>query len=254
MLQTFYTETKSIKQELEMLHTTIYEQEIRFREYEVQLKEKQESLEFLVKQVNNLPRFYPAHSYDLETIPLGLPAWSRVAAKMIWDQFDGDHDGKLTGEELRQLKDQMRANHENVDDIFPDYPNEPLTAADVLKLYESRDGGKLSDDLRSLGILCGLSETIALSLSVCDDTLHRIAAESRRAKTRLREVFAASKQSLEDQARDIHKLQEKEAENELQLRLSDEKVAASATSLSKAKRELSSAKHALLNLRALVDE
>ncbi|KAF1777542.1 EF-Hand 1, calcium-binding site [Phytophthora cactorum] len=257
----FYAETKSIQQELEMLRGTIYEQEIRFRELELQLKEKQESLEFLASQVNKLPSFYPVQSLDdHKSIPLGLPTWSLVAAKMVWLQFDGDHDGKLTSEELHQLKDQLRTNHENVDEVLPDYPAEPLTPHHFLKLYECGEGAKLSDDLRSLGVLCGLSELIAQSLSTCDATLCRITMESRqlqkerdnyqkevdesqRAKTRLREVFAASKQSLEDQARDLVRLQQQEAQTEVD-----------ATSLSKAKRELSSAKHALLDLRALVDD
>ncbi|KAG7382086.1 hypothetical protein PHYPSEUDO_005300 [Phytophthora pseudosyringae] len=185
-IKTFYAETKSIQHELEMLRVTIYEQEIRIREYELQLKEKQESLEFLASQVSKLPRFYPVQSFDdLASMPLGLPAWSVVAAKMVWRQFDGDHDGKLTSEELRGLKDQLRTNHENVDAILPDYPAEPLTPYHFLQLYECGEGSKLSDDLRSLGILC---------------------------------------------------------------------AAADVTSLSKAKRELASVKHALLDLRALVDD
>ncbi|KAG3115233.1 hypothetical protein PI124_g6789 [Phytophthora idaei] len=271
-IKSFYAETKSIQQELEMLRGAIYEQEIRFREFELQLKEKQESLEFLASQVNKLPSFYPVQSLDdHKSIPLGLPTWSLVAAKMVWLQFDGDHDGKLTSEELHQLKDQLRTNHENVDEVLPDYPAEPLTPHHFLKLYECGEGAKLSDDLRSLGVLCGLSELIAQSLSTCDATLCRITMESRqlqkerdnyqkevdesqRAKTRLREVFAASKQSLEDQARDLVRLQQQEAQSELQLRLADEKAEVDATSLSKAKRELSSAKHALLDLRALVDD
>lgn len=122
--QTFYAENKSIQQELEMLRVTIYEQEIRFREYEQQLvrgigcvvvfiysqwvllqKEKQESLEFLVEQIRRLPSYYPPQwSDDSASIPSGLPSWSTVAAKMVWQQFDGDRDGKLTTEELRQLK------------------------------------------------------------------------------------------------------------------------------------------------------
>ncbi|ETP50596.1 hypothetical protein F442_04147 [Phytophthora nicotianae P10297] len=271
-IKSFYAETKSIQQELEMLRVTIYEQEIRFREYELQLKEKQKSLEYLANQVNKLPSFYPVQSSeDNKAMPLGLPAWSLVAAKMVWQQFDGDHDGKLTSEELHKVKDQLRKNHENIDEILPDYPAEPLTPHHFLKLYECGEGAKLSDDLRSLGVLCGTSESIAQTLSTCEAKLSRITLESQqlqkerdnyqkevdesqRAKTRLREVFAASKQSLEDQARDLVRLQEQEAESELQLRLADEKAAADATSLSKAKRELSSAKHALLDLRALVDD
>ncbi|EEY57964.1 uncharacterized protein PITG_00563 [Phytophthora infestans T30-4] len=252
--QSFYAETKSIQQELEMLRVTIYEQEIRFRELELQLKEKQESLEFLANQVNKLPSYYPVQSTDEQLIPLGLPVWSVVAAKMVWQHFDGDHDGQLTSEKLHRLKDHLRKNHENVDEVLPDYSADPLTPRDFLRLYECGEVAKLSDDLRSLGVLCGLSESIALSLSTCDATLRRITMESWRAKTRLREVFAASKQSLEDQARDLVRLQQQEAHNELELRLADEKAAANATSLSRAKRELSSAKHALLDLRALVDE
>ncbi|KAE9086228.1 hypothetical protein PF010_g20169 [Phytophthora fragariae] len=271
-IKTFYTETKSIQQELEMLRVTIYEQEIRFREYVLQLKEKQESLEFLVEQIRRLPSYYPPQlSEDLASMPSGLPSWSTVAAKMVWQQFDGDHDGKLSTEELRQLKDQLRASHENIDDILPDYPENPLTAQHLLQLYDSGEGSKLSDDLRSLGILCGSSEELAQVLSTSDTAICRIAMESRqlqkerdtflkevdesrRAKTRLREVFAASKQTLEDQARDLLRLQQKEAHNQLQLRLADDKAAADATILSKAKRELSAAKHALLDLRALVDD
>ncbi|KAH7474448.1 uncharacterized protein KRP23_8579 [Phytophthora ramorum] len=271
-IKTFYAETKSIQQELEMLRVTIYEQEVRFREYELELKEKQESLQFLVSQIKKLPSFYPAQSSDdLAAIPTGLPSWSQVAAKMVWQQFDGDHDNKLTCDELRRLKDQLRMNHENIDDVLPDYPAEPLTARSFLNLYECGEGAKLSDDLRSLGILCGLSEALSQSLSTCDAALCRIATESRqlqkerdhfqkeideskRAKTRLREVFAASKQSLEDQARDILEFQQREAQNDLQLRIADEKAAADAATLSKSKRELSAAKHALLDLRALVDD
>ncbi|KAF4133899.1 hypothetical protein GN958_ATG17236 [Phytophthora infestans] len=270
-IKSFYAETKSIQQELEMLRVTIYEQEIRFRELELQLKEKQESLEFLANQVNKLPSYYPVQSTDEQLIPLGLPVWSVVAAKMVWQHFDGDHDGQLTSEELHRLKDHLRKNHENVDEVLPDYSADPLTPRDFLRLYECGEVAKLSDDLRSLGVLCGLSESIALSLSTCDATLRRITMESWqlqkerdnyhkevdesiRAKTRLREVFAASKQSLEDQARDLVRLQQQEAHNELELRLADEKAAANATSLSRAKRELSSAKHALLDLRALVDD
>jgi hypothetical protein len=130
--QTFYVETKSIQQELEMLRVTIYEQEIRFREYELQLvrtgtstchifirrvtnrplllttsvqRENQESLGFLADQVNKLPSFYPVQPADaVVPVPMGLPPWSLVAAKMVWAQFDGDHDGKLTCDELHQLK------------------------------------------------------------------------------------------------------------------------------------------------------
>ncbi|KAK1944925.1 hypothetical protein P3T76_003458 [Phytophthora citrophthora] len=291
-LQTFYTETKSIQQELNMLHATIYEQETRFREYELQMKEKQESLEFLVNQVKMLPSFYPMQSSDnLTSIPIGLPSWSLIAAKMVWRQFDGDQDGNLTSEELRQLKSQLRKNHENVDDTLPDYPPEPLAPRHFLKLYECGESAKLSDDLRALGILCGMSESIAESLSACDVALTRITMEAQqlqkerdnfqkeveesqesckclvwcsiqvltiywrvqqRAKTRLREVFATSKQSLEDKARDVLRLQQKETENEHHLRVAEEK--AHATSLSKAKRESSLAKHALLDLRALVDD
>ncbi|EGZ15720.1 hypothetical protein PHYSODRAFT_315906 [Phytophthora sojae] len=253
--QTFYAENKSIQQELEMLRVTIYEQEIRFREYEQQLKEKQESLEFLVEQIRRLPSYYPPQwSDDSASIPSGLPSWSTVAAKMVWQQFDGDRDGKLTTEELRQLKDQLRSSHENIDDILPDYPENPLTSLHLLQLYECGESSKLSDDIRSLGILCGSSEALAESLSTSDTALCRIVLESRRAKTRLREVFAASKQTLEDQARDLLRLQQKEADNDFQLRVAGEKAAAGATILSKAKRELSAAKHALLDLRALVDE
>ncbi|KAG6576503.1 Plasma membrane protein [Phytophthora cinnamomi] len=271
-IKTFYAETKSIQQELEMLRVTIYEQEIRFREYELQLKEKHEGLEFLLEQIRRLPSFYPPQlSDDPASIPLSLPSWSTVAAKMVWQQFDGDHDGRLTTEELRQLKDHLRTNHENIDDILPDYPEHPLTARHLLQLYECGEHAKLSDDLRSLGILCGSSQALAQSLATSDTALYRITMESRqlqkerdnfqkevdeskRAKTRLREVFAASKQSLEDQARDLIRLQQREAHSELQLRLADEKAAADATTLLKAKRELSAAKHALLDLRALVDD
>ncbi|KAL3671448.1 hypothetical protein V7S43_003370 [Phytophthora oleae] len=178
--KTFYAETKSIQQELDMLHVTIYEQEIRFREYELQMKEKQESLEFLAIQVKKLPSFYPVQPSDgLASIPFGLPSWSLIAAKMVWQQFDGDQDGKLTSEELRQLKNQLRTNHENVDDILPDYSPEPLAPQHFLKLYECGEGAKLSDDLRALGILCGLSESIAELLSACDATLTRITMEAR---------------------------------------------------------------------------
>ncbi|KAG1710790.1 hypothetical protein DVH05_013515 [Phytophthora capsici] len=88
-----------------MLHATIYEQTTRFREYELQIKEKQESLEFLASQVKKLPTFYPVQpSDDQPSIPFGLPSWSLIAAKMVWRHFDGDQDGKLTSEELHQLK------------------------------------------------------------------------------------------------------------------------------------------------------
>ncbi|KAG7400883.1 hypothetical protein PHYBOEH_004095 [Phytophthora boehmeriae] len=134
-MQTFYTETKAIQQELEMLRVTIYEQEIRFREYELQLKEQQESLEFLVQQVKEIPTFYSSQAAEItEQIPAHLPAWSLVAAKMVWQQFDSDHDGILTRDELSQLKDHLRKNHENIDEILAaiEGSTEHLTAQHLL--------------------------------------------------------------------------------------------------------------------------
>ncbi|RLN97483.1 hypothetical protein BBJ28_00003735 [Nothophytophthora sp. Chile5] len=189
-LVTFYTETKSIQQELEVLRVTIYEQEIRFREYELQLQEKQESLDFLVQQVKKLPELYPTQATE-DLVSSNLPSWCLVGAKMVWQQFDGDHDGFLTREELNQLKNQLRKAHGDIDEVLPtprddeDPALEPLTARSLLKLYTTGGATKLADDLRSLGILY---------------------------------------------------------------------AAADAASLSKAKRELAAARHAVLDLRALVDE
>ncbi|KAG6962972.1 hypothetical protein JG688_00008368, partial [Phytophthora aleatoria] len=64
---------------------------------------------------------------------------------------------------------------------------------------------------------------LQLQLQKERDNYQKEVDESQRAKTRLREVFAASKQSLEDQARDLVRLQQQEAQSELQLRLADEK-------------------------------
>ncbi|KAF1334647.1 hypothetical protein FI667_g1680, partial [Globisporangium splendens] len=55
LFETFYLETRAVYQELDTLKETIYEQEIRLREMELDIKEKQQSLDFLLRAVQQLP-------------------------------------------------------------------------------------------------------------------------------------------------------------------------------------------------------